>query len=146
MVGCFHYLVRGVILHEDNVLVARQLGSSNTFLPGGHIEFGESAKTALAREVLEETGLTIQVGEFIGAVEASWLDVDKLNAEVNLLFKAFLQHPEEVTFVNSREPHLEFLWVRTSEVDSYNLLPLSMRKMVASGPEFPTAFWGSDLD
>lgn len=142
----FHYLARGVIMHGDTVLLARQRGAGNTFLPGGHIEFGESAKSALAREIFEETGLVVEVGRFIGAVEATWKDAEELHAEVNLVFESSIKSPNEASNINSREPHLEFLWVRTSEVDSFNLLPLSMRELVASGRKSTTAFWGSDLE
>lgn len=38
-------------------------------LPGGRIEPGESDNEALAREVREETGLSVEVGDLIGSVE-----------------------------------------------------------------------------
>jgi 8-oxo-dGTP diphosphatase len=41
----FHHLARGIIIDGDKVLLARAVGHKNTFLPGGHVEFGESAWT-----------------------------------------------------------------------------------------------------
>jgi ADP-ribose pyrophosphatase YjhB (NUDIX family) len=38
-------------------------------LPGGRIEAGESDADALAREVREETGLAVEVGDLVGSVE-----------------------------------------------------------------------------
>lgn len=38
-------------------------------VPGGRVETGESAREATAREVLEETGLRVEVGAPVGVVE-----------------------------------------------------------------------------
>lgn len=40
-------------------------------LPGGRVEHGESAAEAVVREVLEETGLAVQVDRLAGEVELS---------------------------------------------------------------------------
>jgi acetyl-CoA carboxylase carboxyl transferase subunit beta len=38
-------------------------------LPGGRIEAGETAVEAVAREVFEETGLVVEVGDLVGHVD-----------------------------------------------------------------------------
>jgi 8-oxo-dGTP diphosphatase len=43
-------------------------------LPGGQIEPGETDQQALAREILEETGLRVACGPLVGAVELPGLD------------------------------------------------------------------------
>jgi 8-oxo-dGTP diphosphatase len=69
----FHHLVRGIFIKDHKVLLSKARGYNNTFLPGGHIEFGESAKEALVREVEEELGISCSVGRFLGIVEHKWV-------------------------------------------------------------------------
>lgn len=68
----FHHLARGIFIKDNKVLLAQAKGDENTFLPGGHVEFGESAKEALVREIREEIGITCTVHEFLGVVEHKW--------------------------------------------------------------------------
>ncbi len=46
----------------------REPGAGLWSIPGGRIEPGETDAEALAREMLEETGLTVQVGRLLGRV------------------------------------------------------------------------------
>ncbi len=57
--------VRGVVLHEDRLLLVNAWADERSTLwcaPGGGVELGQSLPDNLAREVMEETGLTVQVG------------------------------------------------------------------------------------
>ena len=52
----------------------REPGAGLWSIPGGRIEPGESDAEALAREMLEETGLTVQVGRLLGRVRRPGLN------------------------------------------------------------------------
>ncbi len=57
--------VRALILHEDRLLLVNAYGGGRSDLwcaPGGGVERGQSLPDNLAREVMEETGLSIEVG------------------------------------------------------------------------------------
>ena len=63
-------LVAGAIfeLHGEVVLIQRDIepGYGKWTFPGGFVERGERAEVAAEREVLEESGLEIEVAEIIG--------------------------------------------------------------------------------
>jgi 8-oxo-dGTP pyrophosphatase MutT (NUDIX family) len=59
--------VSAVIVDDGGrILLQQRTDNGRWGLPGGAIEFGESIVEALHREVMEETGLTVEVGRLIG--------------------------------------------------------------------------------
>jgi len=64
--------VGALIVNKDGkILLARSHKWFDKYtLPGGHIEIGETMEAALKREVKEEVGLDVEVGEFLTMQEA----------------------------------------------------------------------------
>ena len=50
-------IARGVCVVDGRLLLCKAKGGRTTYLPGGHIEFGETGREALVREMREETGV-----------------------------------------------------------------------------------------
>ena len=52
-----------IIVNHGKMLLVNTRSTGKYFFPGGGIEVGESMEAALQREVKEETGLEIEIGE-----------------------------------------------------------------------------------
>lgn len=114
-------IARGVCVRDGKILLCRAKGGSTTYLPGGHIEFGETGRKALVREMAEETGLEVETGRFMGVVENSFLQHGKPHAEINLVYEMTLVDADAA--VSAKEDWIEFLWCPLSELEGARLLP-----------------------
>jgi 8-oxo-dGTP pyrophosphatase MutT (NUDIX family) len=126
----FHHLARGIFIKDNKVLLAQAKGYTNSFLPGGHIEFGESAKDALKREVEEELGVNCTVGRFLGVVEHKWENNGVLHCEVNQVFEVTSSELHSNTNPKSIESHLDFFWCEGEDLDGRNLQPFPFRSLI----------------
>ncbi len=124
--GLIETIARGVAIRDGKVLLCRAKGGASTYLPGGHIEFGETGAVALEREIREELGVEATVGELIGVIENSFLQHGKRHCEINLVYEMKL----ETNATTSQEGWIEFEWCPVEAVESANLLPDAARKFV----------------
>lgn len=117
-------IARGVCVADGKILLCKAKGGATTYLPGGHIEFGESGRAALVREVKEELGLDASTGDFLGVVENSFLQHGKPHAEINLVYRLTLDcTPEEMFAARAQEDWIEFVWWPLADLASARLLP-----------------------
>src|SRR5687768_15799855 len=64
--------IGAIVIHDGALLMvqrANEPGKGLWSLPGGRVEQGEYLADALRREVREETGLAVEVGELAGILE-----------------------------------------------------------------------------
>ena len=122
--GMVETIARGVCIRDGKVLLCKAKGGKSTYLPGGHIEFGETGAEALVREIKEELGIDSSCGEFLGVVENSFLQHGRPHAEINLVYSLTLH--SSLLPLTSQEDWIEFEWRDISDLGNANLLPTEM--------------------
>ena len=153
-------LARGVCVVDGKVLLCRPKSGGYTYLPGGHVEFGETSREALVREMAEETGQTAKTGDLLGVVESQFEQHGKKHCEISLVYRMNLgvcPHDDErglspderglspePPVVKSQEEWIDFDWWPIAKLDEANLLPPEMKRIVVSSVgSVPTANLGS---
>jgi hypothetical protein len=65
---------------------------------------------------------------------------------LNLIFNVGLSIAKYDKPISSKEPHLEFVWVKRSEVKYYNLLPEPRVNLINTDLNKINAFWGTRIE
>ncbi len=128
--GVIETIARGVCIVDGKVLLCRGKGLESTYLPGGHIEFGEKGAEALVREMKEETGLDSVAGKLLGVVENSFMQNGRQHCEINLVYELSLEDPAAAEGLAAQEDWIEFEWRPIADLSAANLLPAEMAKYI----------------
>jgi 8-oxo-dGTP diphosphatase len=119
---------RGVVTHGGAIFLCKHSDVANYFFPGGHVEEGENTKEALERELLEETGHKISIGEFMGVVEFNYPGKTKQIYEINFVYQVSLDSKD----VSSKEEKLKFEWISLRDLDSIDVRPKHLTDAVVN--------------
>ncbi|MCT4634699.1 MAG: NUDIX domain-containing protein [Rickettsiales bacterium] len=129
-----HVVSRAIILDQEHILLCKTINRPNNFyfLPGGHIEHGESAKEALLRELLEETGDIFKVENFLGCFEHISNPENKgiHDHEYNFIFKAESDHFQFGKFITQLEENIELLWIPLNKINETDFRPETLKKNI----------------
>lgn len=134
-------LVRAVIQKNGRILVCRKVGKKYYFFPGGHVEFGESAKKALARELKEELGINIRKIYFTGISEHRFAEEGVKHHEINLVFNVLLKRLK----TKNKEDHLRFFLFDKKQLTKENILPRPLKRAILKWLKDKTPFWVSGI-
>jgi len=135
-----HLIARAFLTYSEEVVLCRVKGKDWFFLPGGHVENGESSMSALLRELNEEIGPNdYYVSSFIGVCEnIFFLNENTLQHEVNMIFKVDLGAGFEVA---NLEEDIEFVMVKKQELKNIKMLPGSLKEGILEWKETGKPFF-----
>lgn len=122
---------RGVLIANSRLLLCRSVRAGYSYLPGGHVDFGEPAAAALAREFAEETGLRVAVGECLLVTENSFMARGRRHHEINVVFHVEHRRARNAAWprpIESLEPRIAFDWVPISRLRDHDIRPPEIRE------------------
>ena len=121
---------RAIILNSSQILLCRNKEYNRYYLPGGHVEFGDSMEKTVYKELNEEMGLKedqIQNLKYLDVLENFFGEGDDVSHEINLIFTASLADGTEI---KSTEPHIDFEWRNVSELESIPFVPKQLISII----------------
>jgi 8-oxo-dGTP diphosphatase len=103
----------------EKVFVAKRAGTKKFLpgvyeLPGGHIDFGEDISDGLKREIKEEFGMSISVGEPFAVF--SYVNEVKGSHSVEIIYFAHFTDSIENIVINPKD-HSKFEWIAENEME-----------------------------
>jgi 8-oxo-dGTP diphosphatase len=119
--------VGAVVLDGERVLLVKRGHAplkGQWSLPGGGVETGETLEQAVAREVLEETGVTIEVGPIVEVLDRISRDSDG-RVEHHFVLVDFVARPSG-GFLRSASDAEDAEWVRLSDLPKYEVAGVTM--------------------
>lgn len=137
-------LARGACVRDGRILVCRNRRHGNVYLPGGHVDWGEDSRQALAREWREELGVPCRPGRFLGVVEQRYAARSGPTCEISLVFEVASPRISARANPASTEPRLAFEWVPLGQLKKSGLLPLALAERLpawCARPDEAAARW-----
>ena len=138
--GRFNYRVGAIIIHNEKVLLMRNPEVPYLYTVGGRVSYDETTEEAVIREVLEETGVKLDVdrpvffqeqffneevtGEHFHEVAVYYLMKDRNNLD-NL----------RCSSVTERGVSEELVWIPLDELEKYYIVPVSIARELKDLPK-----------
>ena len=129
--------VGAVVLDGERVLLIRRGHAplkGQWSLPGGGVEVGETLEQAIAREVLEETGLVVEVGPMVEVLDRISRDADG-RVDYHFVLIDFVCRPDGGVLRSASDAE-DAAWVALRDLAQYEVAPVTIsviQKAVSRG-------------
>ena len=105
----FNVRVYGILFDENKrLLVSDEFirGAYITKLPGGRLEFGEGTRDCLKREFMEETGITVTVGDHLYTTD--FFQISAFNKKDQIISIYYIVHSTDTAKIKTSEKNFDF--------------------------------------
>lgn len=125
----------GVIIHNNKVLVHKNVNSDHYALVGGRIEIGENSVDTIKREIKEELGKDIEITGYISTIENFFEMKGSKYHEIMFVHKVEFVNEEdkriEYTLENIEgKDYLKYEWLELDKIEQYPLWPKAIREVL----------------
>lgn len=139
----------GVMIHNDKILVHRNVNSDHYALIGGRVEIGENSVDTVKREIKEELGKDIEITGYISTIENFFEMKGSKYHEIMFVHKIEFINKEdkkiEYTMKNIEgKDYLQYEWIELDRIDEYPLLPRAVKDVLKKN-KFPIHKINNDL-
>lgn len=130
--GTFNFRVAAVMIHAGKVLMMQDSDAPYWYLPGGRVHVGETAETALLRELEEEVGICGKI------LRPLWLAQDFFHEVVNNedYHEIGLYYLVDVQDSGLLERGQTFVTREENQVNTFQWIPLDQLSRLFLRPSF----------
>lgn len=130
-----------IIIHNNKVLLHRDMKSDHYALLGGRIEIGEDSEKTIKREIQEELGKEIDIKGYISTVENFFEINNKKYHEYMFIYEADFKEEKDKKIIEPMEnlegkDYLKYEWIDIDKIDEYPLKP-TVAKSILKERKYP---------
>lgn len=138
-----------VVIHNNKVLVHRNINSDHYALIGGRVKIGEDSETTVKREIQEELGKDIEIKGYVSTIENFFEMKGSKYHEIMFVYRAEFVNDDdkkiEYTLKNwEGKDYLQYEWLELNKIGQYPLVPKVIQEVLKAG-DFPVHKINKDI-
>lgn len=132
----------GVIIHNNKILLHKNINEEHYALVGGRVAIGESSEDALKREIKEELGKEIEITGYISTIENFFTMKNSKYYEILFVHKFDFKNEEDKKIIENMhnvegKDYLKYEWIDMDDLEKYDLRPKVIKEVLIKD-NFPT--------
>lgn len=125
----------GVIVHDNKVLVHKNINKEHYSLVGGRVEIGENSEKTVIRELKEELGKDINVTGYVATIENFFTQKGTKYHEILFVHKVeFIDEKDKLIKENMNnvegKDYLHYEWLDLDKIEEYPLWPQAVKDVL----------------